>query len=86
MTNTNPQPGQQAAAQQAAAAPTVIYRNLQVNPFLISDFDHISLGKEWENWYENLEMQFRFFKITEAQDKKDALIIYGGGDIHSKAQ
>ncbi|CAC5387198.1 unnamed protein product [Mytilus coruscus] len=40
-------------------------RNLRSQPFIASD-DQISTGKQWEEWLEN---------------KKDALIIYGGKDI-----
>ncbi|CAC5398547.1 unnamed protein product [Mytilus coruscus] len=40
-------------------------RNLRSQPFIQSD-DQISTGKHWEEWLEN---------------KKDALIIYGGKDI-----
>ena len=38
-------------------------------------------GKAWEEWLEEIEREFRYFRITHPQDKKDALIIYGGNEI-----
>ena len=35
----------------------------------------------WEDWLEGIEREFRYFKITNQQDKKDAIIIYGGQEI-----
>ncbi|CAC5418485.1 unnamed protein product [Mytilus coruscus] len=55
-------------------------RNLRSQPFIASD-DQISTGKQWEEWLESIEREFRYFRITEPEDKKDALIIYGGKDI-----
>ncbi|CAG2193058.1 SLC30A2 [Mytilus edulis] len=55
-------------------------RNLRSQPFIQSD-DQISTGKHWEEWMESIEREFRYFRITEPADKKDALIIYGGKDI-----
>ncbi|CAC5361325.1 unnamed protein product [Mytilus coruscus] len=55
-------------------------RNLRSQPFIQSD-DQISTGKHWEEWLESIEREFRYFRITEPADKKDALIIYGGKDI-----
>ena len=51
-------------------------RNLRSQPFIPSD-DQISTGKQWEEWLECIEREFRYFRITEPTDKKDALIIYG---------
>ncbi|CAC5411117.1 unnamed protein product [Mytilus coruscus] len=55
-------------------------RNLRSQLFIQSD-DQISSGKQWEEWLESIEREFRYFRITEPEDKKDALIIYGGKDI-----
>ncbi|CAC5421054.1 unnamed protein product [Mytilus coruscus] len=55
-------------------------RNLRSQPFIASD-DQISTGKQWEEWLESIEREFRYFRITEPEDKKNALIIYGGKDI-----
>lgn len=60
--------------------PVYLDRKLNIQPFLLGE-DHIETGKAWEDWLENLETQFRYFRITEAQDKKDALVIFGGKDI-----
>ena len=40
-----------------------------------------AVGKAWQEWLEGIEREFRFFKISEAVDKKDAMIIYGGNEI-----
>ena len=63
-----------------AAAPVILYRNLQSKPFIPSD-DPMTTGKEWVVWLEGIEREFRFFGITKDQDKVDALIIYGGTEI-----
>ena len=41
----------------------------------------MSTGKAWEDWLESIEREFRYFRITDASDRKDALIIYGGQEI-----
>ena len=40
--------------------------------------DQLTTGKIWDEWLEEIEREFRFFRITEPVDKKDALLIYGG--------
>ena len=55
-------------------------RNLKAQPFIVPE-DANMIGREWEEWIEGIEREFRYFKITEAMDKKDALIIYGGKEI-----
>ena len=55
-------------------------RNLKTGPFVDTD-NPITTGKAWEEWLEGIEREFRYFKIANAQDKTDALIIYGGKDI-----
>lgn len=55
-------------------------RNLKTTPFVVGE-DQITTGKEWEEWQEGIEREFRYFKITDSIDKKDALIIYGGKEI-----
>ena len=47
-------------------------------PFVQNE-DLLSTGKQWEEWIEGIE--FRYFRITEPVDKKDALLIYGGKEI-----
>ena len=55
-------------------------RNLRALPFRPSE-DQLSNGKAWEDWLDGIEREFRYFKITNALDKKDAMIIYGGQEL-----
>ena len=55
-------------------------RNLRALPFRPSE-DQLTIGKHWEDWLEEIEREFRYFKITSTLDKKDAIIIYGGQEI-----
>lgn len=55
-------------------------RNLRINPFMV-DEDHLATGEKWDEWLEELEREMRFFRISEAVDKKDAMLIYGGAEI-----
>ena len=55
-------------------------RNLRALPFRVTE-DQLSTGKAWEDWLESLEREFRYFRIADASDRKDALIIYGGPEI-----
>ena len=34
--------------------------------------DQLTTGKVWENWLESIERAFRYFRITDAADRKDA--------------
>ena len=43
--------------------------------------NQLSVGKEWEEWLDAIEREFRYFRIYSPADRKDALIIYGGYDI-----
>ena len=53
-------------------------RNTRTLPFVQNE-DLLSTGKQWGEWIEGIE--FRYFRITEPVDKKDALLIYGGKEI-----
>lgn len=55
-------------------------RNLKARPFIPSE-DQLATGKAWEDWLEQIEREFRYFRIKEATDKKDALIIFLGNEI-----
>ena len=55
-------------------------RNLRINPFKV-DEDHIATGEKWDEWLEELEREMSFFRIRDATDKKDAMLIYGGAEI-----
>ncbi|PFX13694.1 Protein HEG-like 1 [Stylophora pistillata] len=43
--------------------------------------DLIAKRKAWDDWLEEIGMEFRHFKITEPLDKKNALIIYGTKEL-----
>ena len=60
-------------------------RNLKALPFRPFE-DQLSTGKAWEDWLEGIEREFRYFRITSALDKKDAIIIYGGQEISRLAK
>ena len=64
-------------AEKEAVTIVIESRNLRALPFGPSE-DQLSTGKAWEDWLEGIEREFRYFKITNPQDMKDALIIYGG--------
>ena len=34
-----------------------------------------------EDWLESIERKFRFFRVANPLERKDALIIYGGSEI-----
>ena len=55
-------------------------RNLRIKPFTV-DEDHIATGEKWHDLLEELEREMRFFRISDAADKKDAMLIYGGTEI-----
>ena len=59
-------------------------RNLKAQPLTPGD-DQLTTGKVWDEWWdewlEEIEREFRFFRITDPVDKKDALLIYGGKEI-----
>ena len=68
------------AGNEAVTIITTETRNLRSLPFQITE-DQLSTGKEWEDWLKAIEREFRYFKISNPLDKKDALIIYGGKEI-----
>ena len=55
-------------------------RNLRT-PAFIAPEEPCATGNAWENWLEGIEREFRYFKITDPTDKKDALIIYGRKEV-----
>ena len=55
-------------------------RNLRALPFRPSE-DQLSTGKAWEEWLDDIEREFRYFRISSPTDRKDAMIIYGGKEI-----
>ena len=55
-------------------------RNLRSLPFIAPE-DPCATGNAWQEWLEGIEREFRYFKVTDPIDKKDALIIYGGKEV-----
>ena len=55
-------------------------RTLKSQPFNPGD-NPIATRQAWDYWLEEIEREFRNFKITEPLDKKDALVIYRGKEI-----
>ena len=41
----------------------------------------LTTGKAWEEWLDDIEREFRYFRIGNPADRKDAMIIYGGKEI-----
>ena len=77
---TDPEPAQPAAATTVHVTAVTETRNLKSPPFQPSS-EQIQAGLDWEEWLEGIEREFRFFKINDPEDKKDAMIIYGGREI-----
>ena len=55
-------------------------RDLNILHFREAEQKH-SRRIHWTEWLEDIERQFRYFKIHDPFDQKDALIIYGGREI-----
>lgn len=55
-------------------------RNLRSQPFTPGD-NPIATRNVWDDWLLEIEWEFRYFKITEPLDYKDALIIYGRKEL-----
>ena len=39
-----------------------------------------AVGKAWQEWLKGIEREFRFFKMLEAVEKKDAIIVHRGNE------
>ena len=55
-------------------------RDLNFLPFREAEQKH-SRGIHWTEWLEDIERQFRYFKMHDSFHQKDALMIYGGREI-----
>lgn len=55
-------------------------RNLRVLPFRPTE-DQLTTGKAWEEWLDDIEREFRFFRISNPADRKDAMLIFGCKEI-----
>ena len=74
------QPEQQQAAKATPMRITTETRNLRAQLFIPGD-DQINTGRAWDDWSEEIEREFRYFRFTGRLDMKDAVIIYGGKEI-----
>ena len=54
-------------------------RHLPIEQFKLRDSHNAD--KDWKLWLEEIEREFRYFRIDTPNDKKDALIIFGGREI-----
>ena len=72
--------GLDAMADNTAVTVITESRNLRSLLFRMTK-DQLSTGKAWEDWLESIERDLRYFRIKDASDRKDALIIYGGQEI-----
>ena len=54
-------------------------RHLPIEQFKLRDLHNAD--KDWKLWLEEIEREFRYFRINTPPDKKDALIIFGGREI-----
>ena len=52
-------------------------RNLTIKLYTV-DEDHIATGEKFDELLDELEPEMRFFRISDAGDIKDAMLIYGG--------
>ena len=64
---------------EAAATVVTERRNLLIQPF--KPTDRLSVGKAWREWLEEIEREFRYYRINTPNDKKDALLIFGGREL-----
>ena len=54
-------------------------RYLPIEQFKLRDSHNAD--KDWKLWLEEIEREFRYFRINTPTDKKDALLIFGGREI-----
>ena len=61
----------------ALALPNLGSRDIDLSAFT-ADVDPDETGRRWQKWRRQLVTRFRYFRITDTQDKVDAIQIYGG--------
>ena len=64
--------------EEMAQAQVFVSRTLRTQPFIPTTEE---TAEAWTDWLEGLERELRFLKIENAEDKKDAMLIYGGKEI-----
>ncbi|KAK6171903.1 hypothetical protein SNE40_018326 [Patella caerulea] len=58
-------------------------RDIKMSPFL-SESDPILTGPKWAKWLDEFGTRLRYFRITDDQDRVDAINIYGGEEARDK--
>ena len=53
---------------------------LRISSFHV-DEDNIANAERWDEWIDEVELNFRVSKITEPSQKKDILLLYGGKEV-----
>ena len=64
---------------ESAATVVTERRNLLIQPF--KPTDRLSVGKAGGEWLEEIEREFRYYRIKAPNDKKDALLLFGGREL-----
>ena len=54
--------------------------DLKVKEFMV-ETDPTKVADKWAEWIDNLEYNFKYFKIEDAEAKKAALMVYGGESL-----
>ena len=49
---------------------------LKVKEFIV-ETDPTKLADKWAEWIDNLDHNFKYFKIEDAEARKAALVVYG---------
>ena len=85
---TDNQDENQAAAAQVHAQNVYVQvttKALKIEKFQPSGSE-LTMGKEWTDWLDELESEFRYFNITGVADKADGIKIYGGKEVKRLAK
>ena len=64
---------------ESAATVVTEKKNLLIQPF--KPTDRLLVGKAWGVWLEENKREFRYYRIHTPNDKKDALLIFGGREL-----
>ncbi|KAK6188798.1 hypothetical protein SNE40_004901 [Patella caerulea] len=60
-----------------------VNRDIKMIQF-VPEADPLLNGPKWEKWIDEFNTRLRYFRVTDDQDKLDALKIYGGKEIRDK--
>ena len=64
---------------ESAATVVTERRKLLIQSF--KPTDRLSVGKAWREWLDVIEREFRYYRTNTPNDKKDALLIFGGREL-----